>query len=99
VTDFVADFRPSVLKQVRVNVVVPQMMPLSCVPDAAFMPVQPPLALHHAAFVADHVRVVCWPGATFAFLLENEMVGVRGRTGPHPSVVLLHGCSTHDAFL
>ena len=75
VIDFVTGVSPPGPKHVRVNVVAAHMVAVASVPDVAFVPLQPPPALHHVAFVADQVRVVCWPGAMLVELAERETVG------------------------
>src|SRR5689334_4631181 len=44
--------------QVSVKVVAVVRLPVLCVPAVAFVPVQPPDAVHDVAFVDDHVSVL-----------------------------------------
>ncbi len=53
-------------------------------PDVAFVPVQPSLAVHDVALVLDHVNVVEPLYATFCTLAVNVAVG----NGAAPTVIV-----------
>ena len=80
----------------RVNVVAAHRVAVASVPETALVPLQPPPALHHVAFVADQVSVAGVSGTMFACFAEKETAGVRFRLHP---LMLLHGASTHDELL
>jgi len=50
-------------------------LPVDCVPDVAFAPVQPFDAVHDVALVVDHVSVDAAPEATEVGLAVSETVG------------------------
>jgi hypothetical protein len=52
----------------------------SSVPDHGAPLAPPPLAVHAAAFVDDHVRVTGWPLVTFAGFATSVAVGTAGVT-------------------
>jgi len=52
------------------------------VPLVAFVPVQPPLAVHARALVEDQVTVEILPGLMLVGLAENATVGVRRSKDP-----------------
>ncbi len=69
---------PPVPVQVRVNVVVCDSAAVTCVPEVALAPLQPPDAAQEAAFVVDHVSVEVPPCATWAGFAESVTVGGGG---------------------
>ena len=90
VADWVA--LPPVPVQARVYVVA-TVGETGCVPETAFVPVHPPLAVHEVALVEDQVRVEELPCVIEAGLADSVMVGigailVKKSSADQPSGVL-----------
>lgn len=56
-------------------------VPVVSLPDVAFVPLQPSLAVHAVAFVDDHVSVEALPGDTEVGLAARLTVGAGGGGG------------------
>jgi hypothetical protein len=64
-----------------VNVVLAVSPEIVWLPDVAFVPLQPPLAVQDVALVEDQVSCVLPPDATLVGLADRLTVGVGGGGG------------------
>jgi hypothetical protein len=72
------DEDPPAPLHVSVNVVVCDNAAVTCEPDVALVPLQPPDAVQADALVEDHVNVDVPPWATCAGFAPSETVGAGG---------------------
>jgi hypothetical protein len=72
------DVVPPAPLQARVKVVDCASAAVSCDPDVAFVPLQPPDAVHEVALVDDQASVVVPPCATCAGFADSDTVGTAG---------------------
>jgi len=75
VTEVLAWRVPPAPVQLSVNEVVALNAPVPWLPETAFVPLQPPDAVHDVALVDDHVKVLLPPLATEVGDADNETVG------------------------
>ena len=82
VTDTVADCEalPPVPVQVSVKVVLAFSVPVDCVPLAARLPLQPPLAVQEVVFDEDQVKVEALPATTALGFALIETAGAAADT-------------------